>query len=205
MSPTVAPVLPPFLATVQERIAGSMVALRSVPGRYGQFRLNVQVSTPGNLYIDWVTIRRTDKEATRWSIWTDMFDDARDRSAVSAEGATLDEAWSLFAAALQQTGECQECGCITLDEDGAGCGPCQARAALLPPTECTICSLSKHNIYHMVCGHKMCRNCALRCETVKRDGDEYKKCPFGCTRRLFAVNQGLKEEDFDVIECTCDY
>ena len=108
-----------------------------------------------------------------------------------AEGATLEEAWSLFAASLRQTGECQECGGITLDGDGTGCGPCRARAALLPPTECTICSLSKHNIHRTVCGHK----------TVRRDGAEYKKCPFGCTRRLPVLSQGLKEEDFDEMEC----
>ena len=132
-----------------------------------------------------------------WTIHCDRIDHFRNNDfAVIATATTLDEAWTLFAVKLEQVGECQDCGIITLSGDGAGCMPCQLRASLVSPTECTICSLSKTNFYHLLCGHRMCRQCAKRCVTddtvVSVSEEEWRKCPYSCSRR-FRINQGLQE------------
>ena len=86
-----------------------------------------------------------------------------------------------------------------------GCRPCLLRAALNVKTLCTICLETKINMYHLNCGHSLCRPCA-----VKTTGSNWQhtgmchhgKCPF--CRGRFRLTSGMKESA-QGCECDDDY
>ena len=193
VAPVVQPTLPPFLQSVQARLDKDC---EGNPSSYAVVPL--QSTTPRGLFINKVTFARyiANDNLVRWRISADKNDLVRGRDVLSVVGKSLAEAWQQYTARVEQLGQCGECGCITYADEGEGCGACQLRAVTIAPTECTICKLAKTNIYQLLCAHKMCRQCALRCKSH----GTVRECPFRCARR-FRINQGLREEE---VGCSCE-
>ena len=197
-------VLPPLLSAIEEQME-KKIATATVHdlcnGRYAYSNVSIklQVTTPLGLFLDEMRISRSknfDKpDESEWKVVSGPWDLQRSEFVIHGKAPSLLKAWLVFQEQMQQVGQCEDCACITHVDDG-GCRPCQIRAALNVGSECTICNLVKTNIYHLRCGHKMCRHCAKRCATDKArhcEEGELKKCPFGCTRR-FRINNGLQED-----------
>ena len=182
---------PAFLQTIKAKLEKdlSLSIQGGVRLSSSSLVLPFHITTPHGLFINAVSFCRfvyeTEPEKSVWRIIDGEYRFLGQSVLVHAAGHTLEEAWLKFSAKLQLIGECKDCGRIT--RDGGGCVPCQVRAAL-PATECTICSLQKTNIFHLGCGHKMCRHCAVRIHRVN-EHSKCKKCPYCATH--FRVDRGL--------------
>jgi hypothetical protein len=132
--------------------------------------------------------------ANIWQISGGPRDVLRDRPVLHAEEDTLLEAWRSILEQARNVQECSDCGFIAQLDKG-GCQQCEVRHAFGLQQECGICNQEKDNIYRLLCGHSLCRQCAKRCSP--------RRCPFGCTR-TFRLVQGLEEMICECGQGDCD-
>jgi len=109
------------------------------------------------------------------------------------EAKTFEGAWALYCARMNEVGQCKECNLPTdTKKDNGNCGPCEIRAAL-PPSACSVCAQPRPNMYNLLCGHRLCRDCARRIPIDTGAAADWprRKCPFCCY--LFRLSSGMAE------------
>ena len=188
----------PFLQSIKEKIASKLLTAYVLAcGKRASQLVQLDLTTTRGLFLEWVNFIRCESEdpaLSNWRINSGQYDLRLGEYSIEVTAKTLHEAWVLFMVRVEEVGECPDCGVVTdVNNNGGGCTSCQIRA-VFPPTECTICTLAKANIYHLKCGHRMCRPCAKRVAIdtdVEEDEGEVRQCPF--CKVHYVLNQGLKE------------